>query len=243
MTESKSINYQYQKIISELQEINPNMNLEEIEADTEELLYNLFIEEIENLKLIKDISLEKLRRKIIKQKLQSTRQPTKLRKAKYESIKKERKYFKLKKIQSSLKRQAFYNSLDYTGTFSKRELFYINHSDMTIPRNKFYENLDKYSNQEIYSIINLENKSSLFKKEKINDFNEIGSIVDFPEIQDITEIFRKIKEEDEKFKEDESLKDELEIELRKRILNLKLNPIEKKESQDVNLLGLYWVCR
>ena len=48
MTESKNINYQYHKIITGLREINPNMNLEDIKADIEELLYNLFIEEIKN---------------------------------------------------------------------------------------------------------------------------------------------------------------------------------------------------
>lgn len=238
MTESKTISHQYHKIISELQKLNPNENLEAIKYTLHDCLFRLFVDEIVNLEFLKDITLEKIKKDVIKQRLQSTRQPLNLREAKVDMIKKEKKYFKLKVMQNSLKRNAFYNSLDYPGTFSRKELFYINHSDQTLQSSTFFENLDKYDNQETFQEITEEDKTSVYKQEKVNDFNEIDidSLVDFPEIQETIDIFRKFEEIEEKFEEEKAPKIELEMELRKRILKLNLKPIEKKQSEDLNLL-------
>lgn len=238
MTESKNINYQYQKIITELQLLNPNINLDEIKIDVEELLLSLFINEIENLKFTKDISYEKLRKDVIKQSLQSFRQTINLREFKDTRIEKERKYLKLKQLQNGLKRKAFYDSINYPGTYSKKELFYINHTDKTFLKSKFSKNLNKYENQEIIPGLTEENESSLYKKEKTYDFDEnnVKSTFNFPEIQETIDVFKKIEENEGKHKEEETLKIELEMDLRKRILNLNLKPIEKKDSKDLNLL-------
>ena len=238
MTLSENIGYQYNRIITDLQLLNLGSNSEDIKGDVNELLFSLFVNEIERFKLTKDISVEKIRKNIIKQRLQSSRQPKHLQEIKDDKIKKERKYFKFKKIQNSLKRKAFSDSLNYPGTFSERELFYINHKDDTFLKLKSYENFDKYENQKFYPEITEEYKSSFFKKEKVNDFDEFHpqSDINFPEFQEISEIFRKFEENEENLKEEYAIKISLDMELRKRILNLKLNPIEKKESEDMNLL-------
>jgi len=238
MTESENLSHQYNRIINDLQSVNLELNTEDIKGDLDNFLFNLFINDIESLELSKDISVSKIRKDIIRQKLQSSRQSKRLKERKDDRIKKERRYFKFKKIQSSLKRRTFSDSFKYPGTFSKRELFYISHTDDAFIIPKSIEKLNDYENQLTYPDLTKENKSSIFIKQKINDFDEFfpQSDINFPEIQEISEIFRKFEENEENLKDEYITKISIDLELRKRIRNLKLNPIEKKESKNMNLL-------
>ncbi len=238
MTETENINPQYQTILLQLQFINPNLNLNEINQDVEDLLFELFIDEIHNLELSSEISFSKLRKKMIRQKLQSFRQSEDLKELKIDKIKKDEKHFKLKRIQNSLKRKALYYSIDYSGTFSKDKIFYINQTDQTHLSRNILQNIYKDDNQEIYQGLNEDDKSSRYERENYNDFNELDleTIVDYLENPEIMDLFKEFKEVEEKKAEKDTIEIESELDLRKRIRNLDLKPITKKESKELNLL-------
>jgi len=232
------LNPQYQTILYRLQFLNPHLNLRDINKDVEDLLYELFIDEIHDLELSKDVSFDKLRKQIIKQKLQSFRQPIPLKEHHVDKIEKDKRMFKFKRIQNSLKRKALYDSIEYSGSFSKDKIFYINHTDQTHLGKIVTENINKDENQEMKQGLTEDDKSSFHKSENYTDFNEMDleTIVNYLENPEIMDLFKEFKDIDEKKVEREPIETESEIDLRKRICDLELKPILNKESKEHNLL-------
>ena len=238
MTVSTSMNLQYQTVLLRLQTINPNLDLKDIEKDVEDLLYELFLDEIHGLELSKDISFNKLRNKMIKQKLQSFRQPEHLKELRIDKIKKDKKYLRLKRIQNSLRRKALHDSIDYSGTFGKDKIFYINHTDQTHLSRIMTRNIHEDQNQAIYHRFTKNDKASRYQREDYNDFNELDlkNLVNYLENPEVMDFFKEFKNIEEKKPEKDTIEIEPELELRKRIRNLDLKPITKKEIKEHNLL-------
>ncbi len=239
MTETAEIHSHYQDILTKLQLINPKSDMDTIKHDVEEYLYYLFIKEIENRNFSAEISSHKLKRDILRQRLQSTRQPLKLRDKKDDIIKKETKYYRLKKIQNALNRKTFYDGLNYPGSFNKRELLYINHTDKTYLKSEFFENErnedQKLADEFIHKVETTSSRESEINKidDNTNEMRE-----DYPELQETVDIFKRVKKDqnvEEKKKASSEVID-LDQELKDRILKLDLKPITIEKKKKINLL-------
>ncbi|MHA1491081.1 MAG: hypothetical protein ACTSRI_15715 [Promethearchaeota archaeon] len=128
--------------------------------------------------------------------------------------------------------------IDYSGTFSKDKIFYINHTDQShLSRNKS-QNIYKSENQEIYQGLTEDDRSSRYEREIYNDFNELDlkTLVDYFENPEVMDLFKEFKEVEEKKAEKDAIEIESELDLRKRIRNLDLKSISKIESKELNLL-------
>lgn len=231
------INQQYLDILTKLKILNPEIGLDYIKNDLETLIYKLFIKEFEEKKFSKEISYDKIRKHMIKQKLQSFRQPSRLRDIKDVQIKKETKHLRFKKIQDSLIRKDFFDKLDYPGTFSKKEIIYINHTDKTYEREHQFDE-DKKQEQKNNEKFDQELKATSDQKIMMNeiDVNNFELINELPEIQETIDIFKRVEEKEKSKIEDEAKIYDLEPYLRDKILKLDLKPISKEKREDINLL-------
>ncbi|KKK40333.1 hypothetical protein LCGC14_0786510 [marine sediment metagenome] len=237
MTEISDINAQYNMILTQLQLMNPKYKLDEIKSDIEEHLFDLFIDEIEIRKFSRDISYYKVKRDLIKQKLQFSRQSSKLRDVMDDKIKVETNKLKLKRIKNSLKRKAFFDTLDYPGNFSKQELLYINHTDKTYQGSEFPEN-EKNENQDLLSQLKQDVKTTSNQKIILNeiDKNAFELKSEFPEIEETIDIFKCVVEKEDRVKKVDIKTLDLDQELRNRILKLVMKPITKEKADDINLM-------
>ncbi len=230
MTAIYDIRSHYQKIISDLQNINPKLSLEEIKEDTETILRQLFIEKIKELEIPAKISSLEHRKKLIKYRLQSQRLPKKSKDYKYKGIKIEEKYLKFSRLKENLKKRELYLNLSHSGNCERD---YIFANDETY----IHKNITRKKQEESYkfkSESKFENDNTFLNKPNSHEdldysFSDYSSF--FPERQNLVEIFKK---------EELISKKEKQVDLDKELVNkikeLEIKPLKKEKSEDFSFI-------